>query len=62
MDNIFDMLLEYTKHGRIVDRKFIEHAVNTLKQEKDLEEYVKSLKFKYSGSSKRRRYAVSGRT
>lgn len=50
MDNIFAMLLEYTKLGRIVDRKFIEHAVNTLKQEKDLEEYVKSLQFKYFGT------------
>lgn len=46
MDNIFDMLLEYTKLGRIVDRQFIEHAVNTLKHEKDVADYAHTLTFK----------------
>lgn len=52
MNNIIDMVIEYTKKGKILDRHFIVYAINTLKQEKDLEDFVKRVKFRHFSLSK----------
>ena len=46
MDNILDMLLDYSKQNKIIDFYFINKAFLMLIKENDLEDYVKNIKYK----------------
>lgn len=44
MDNILDLLVEYSKHGRLVDTEFINKVVSEMSKRLQLEDYIKKVK------------------
>lgn len=46
MENILDLLYEYSKRGKNVDKKFIDKVIKVMIREKDLNDYIKRVRFK----------------
>lgn len=45
MGNIIDLLYEYSKRGRKVDKSFIDKVIKIMAREKGLKEYIKKVRF-----------------
>lgn len=52
MENILDLLYEYSKRGKNVDKEFIDKVIKVMIIEKDLNEYIKRIRFKNLSSCK----------
>lgn len=52
MDNILDLLVEYSKKRRYVDEPFISKAVEISIEDKDLKDYIKNVSFDIPSSVK----------
>lgn len=45
MDNVLDVLVEYSKRGKKADRKFIKKVIKVMIEEKELKDYIKKIRF-----------------
>lgn len=52
MENILDLLYEYSKKGKNVDKEFIDNVIKIMIKEKDLNDYIKRVHFKDLSSCK----------
>lgn len=52
MENILDLLYEYSKRGKNVDKEFINKVIKVMIIERDLNDYIKRVRFKNLSSCK----------
>lgn len=52
MENILDLLYEYSKRGKNVDKAFMDKVIKVMIREKDLNDYIKRVRFKNLSSCK----------
>lgn len=52
MENILDLLYEYSKRGKNVDKEFIDKVIRVMIIERDLNDYIKRVHFKNLSSCK----------
>lgn len=45
MDNVLDVLVEYSKRGKKADRIFIKKVIKVMIEEKELKDYIKKIRF-----------------
>lgn len=52
MENILDLLYEYSKKGKQVDKEFIDKTIKIMIREKNLSDYIKKIRFENLSSCK----------